>query len=102
MNGRCGFVGKSHPSHPFTTPHPTVYETSQTSPKKFRRMKFQQMTNECLQDEAIDCSSSYMRAFVWEFEGFGRGRSSIPSVGIISPTNPFNEELSLKNFILDS
>ena len=27
-------MGKSHPSHPFTAPHATVYETSQATPKK--------------------------------------------------------------------
>ena len=28
LNGGCGFVGKSHPSHPLMALHPTVYKTS--------------------------------------------------------------------------
>jgi hypothetical protein len=27
-------MGISHPSHPFTEPHPTVYETARATPKK--------------------------------------------------------------------
>ena len=34
LNEGCGFVGRPHPSHPFTAPHPTVYETSQVARKK--------------------------------------------------------------------
>ena len=62
-------MGGPHPSHPFTTPHPTVYETVRAGPKKLQRMKFQWMKNYWLQDEGVDCSSGCIRAFVWEFEG---------------------------------
>jgi len=31
VEGVCGFMGRSHPSHPCTAPHPTVYETSWAS-----------------------------------------------------------------------
>jgi len=33
VNGGDGFVGRLHPSHPFTTPHPTVSETPWTAQK---------------------------------------------------------------------
>lgn len=34
VDGGCGFVSRPHPIHPFKTSHPTVYETSRTSPQK--------------------------------------------------------------------
>ena len=69
MNAGCGFVGRPHPRHPFTTPHPMVYETVQVAPKKLSKDEIQQMKNQCLQDEGVVCSSHCMRAFVWDFEG---------------------------------
>ena len=40
----------------------------------------------------------YLWLYIWE----GRGRGSIPFVGIFSLTFSFNEGLSLEIFILDS
>ena len=34
VNGRCVVVDRPHPNHPFTVPHPTVYETAQATQKK--------------------------------------------------------------------
>jgi hypothetical protein len=34
VNGGCMVVGRPHPSHPFTEPHPTVYENAQAIRKK--------------------------------------------------------------------
>jgi hypothetical protein len=34
VNGGFGFLNRPHPSHPFTAPHPMVYETSQATLKK--------------------------------------------------------------------
>ena len=69
VKGRCVVMGKPHPSHPFTKPHPTVYEPARTTQKNFQWMKFWQMKNQCLQAEGIHCKSHHMRAFVWDFEG---------------------------------
>jgi hypothetical protein len=113
MSLRHGFVGSPHPSHPFTTPHPTVYENSRRSGKKLPTDELTVDESQCLQDEGVDCSSSCMRAFVWDLEGShssqwssrreGRGRGSNPPIGdIISYVSHVNEELSSKHFILDS
>ena len=34
MNEGCVVVGKPHPSHPFTEPHPTVYKIARAVWKK--------------------------------------------------------------------
>ena len=62
-------MGKPHPSHPFSTPHPTVYEIAPAASKKLPTDEIWQMKNQCLQDEGVDCSSHHMRAFVCDFEG---------------------------------
>ena len=52
---------------------PILWSTKLRQPKKnSQQKKFEQMKNECLQDEVVDCSSGCMRAFVWDFEGFHR------------------------------
>ena len=61
----CVVVGKPHPSHPFTEPHPTVYEIAWAD----RKRTANGWKNQCLQNERVDCSSHRMRAFVWDFEG---------------------------------
>ena len=88
VNGGCVVVGRPHPNHPFKKPHPMVYETAwATHEKNFWQMRFWQMTNQCLQDEEVDCSSHCMRAFMWDFDDFYR----VPQVS--------NEGLSMKVFI---
>ena len=47
MNGGCVVVGRPHPSHPFTSPHPTDYEIAQVAQIFFP-------TYEILADEKID------------------------------------------------
>ena len=63
-------MGRPYFSRSFTLFHLMVYETVRAVWKKFLRMKFERMKNECLQDEGVDCSSGCTRAFVWDFEGF--------------------------------
>ena len=114
-------MGRSCPSHLFIVSHLMINETARAAWNKttFRRMKCKRMRDRCLQDGGVDRSSSCVRAFVWDFEGFhrvlevpngvpwryvwlclweGRGRSSVPPVDIISSTSPFSEGLTLKIF----
>ena len=62
VNRGCVVVGRSYPSHPFTKPHLTVYETARAAWTKIMTDE-----NQCLQDGGVDCSSHRMRAFVWGF-----------------------------------
>jgi hypothetical protein len=87
VNEGCVVVGKPHPRHPFTKPHPIVYEIAEPetrNPKKnLWRMQFPRVKNQCLQDEGVDCSFHRTRAFVWDFE--------VPKGSLSSQWNPLEE-----------
>ena len=110
VKGRCVVMGKPHPSHPFTKPHPMVYEPARTT-QKFLSM------DEILANEKSMFASWRDSLWIPSYESicvgfwrFPKGSLSsqwsspevISLVGIISSASLFDEGLSLKNFIRDS
>ena len=90
VNGGCGYVGRPHPSHPFTTPHPTVYETSRTTRKK----------KKLLMDEiSADEKSMFTRwrgwLFIWLYESICVGFWRYPEGSQSSQCSPPNHNASM-------
>jgi hypothetical protein len=59
-------MGKPHPSHSFTMPHPTVYEFARVVRENKINLTYENLADEYFnfsQDEEVDCSSHHMRAF---------------------------------------
>ena len=76
VNGGCGFVGKPHPSHPFETPHPTVYKTTHVAQKKL-------MADESSRDEKSVFARWRGWLFIWWYESIQwdfEGSCRVPKV----------------------
>ena len=129
VHGGCVVVGKPHPSHSFTKPHPTVYKTTWAALEKipngwnlvdeksmFTRWRgrlsipsYESMCVGTLRTFEIPHKCSHITgqiSFGVEVDGSylleRRGRSLNPPPPPISSASPFNERLSLKFFIHDS
>ena len=85
----CLVVGTPHPSHPFTEPHPMVYEIARATWNLFL------LTNEILKGSTV-------HPIAWEHLCGILKVLIVSPAGIISSASPFNEGLGLNFFIQDS
>ena len=67
MNEGCVVMGRPYPSHPFTTPHPIIYEIVRvTWEKTSNEWNFSGWKINVCKMKGLICSSHHMGAFVWD------------------------------------